>query len=170
MSKFETYEPQPRDSRISVNKFGRYSFPYGEENNNYKHGHCGKVRSRTHNCWRWMKNRLKYSEHYKDVSMQKDWEDFVVFLREVGEAPTDNHTLGRIDNSKGYQRDNVKWETMHEQTRNKSSNIWIEGQILKDWSNSRGFNYKTVWRWVKEGKSLSYMKSRGKELWGSDKV
>ena len=161
MTKFNTFEPQPR----ATNKYGRHSFQSGEENNNYQHGHCGKVKSRTWKCWSWMKNRLKNGEYYKGVHLEPDWLNFPTFLSDVGEAPSESHTLDRIDNSKGYERGNVVWETMAQQSRNKTSNIWLEGQVLKDWANERGFNYKTVWRWVKEGKSLEYMKARGKELW-----
>jgi len=33
----------------------------------------------------------------------------------------------------------------------------------------RGYNYKTVWRWLaREGKTLDYAKEKGEQLWAKD--
>jgi len=108
--------------------------------------------------------------HYKDVHLDPSWKDFKSFLRDVGEAPSEKHTIGRIRNDLGYFKENVRWETMHQQTRNKSNNIWVDGVILKDWCLDRGFRYKTVWQWRKNGMSYPEIEEKGKEVWGKGQI
>lgn len=59
------------------------------------------------------------------------WEEWLVdpvaFISDVGQPPTPNHTLDRIDNSKGYEPGNVRWATAVEQANNKTNNrivVW----------------------------------------------
>lgn len=77
----------------------------------------------------------------------------------LGERPPHN-TLDRIKSSLGYfcgqcpeclsnaRPCNVRWATMHEQTRNKSNNIWIthDGRtlILNDWARQIGVRPHTL--------------------------
>lgn len=59
----------------------------------------------------------------KGIGMDDEWAaDIVSFVRDVGHPPSDNHTLDRIDNSKGYYPDNVRWATPSEQANNKTNN------------------------------------------------
>lgn len=139
--------------------------------NAFKHGHRLSQQggpSRTYRCWCSMVERGKRNENYPEgttLTCDKRWLDFRNFLHDMGEAPSELHTLDRIDNSSGYVKGNVRWATMHEQNRNKRSNIWVEGQILKDWCDSRGYRYKTVWQWFKNGLTLDEIKSKGDSLW-----
>ncbi len=45
-----------------------------------------------------------------------------LFLRDMGRRPSEDHSLDRIDNSKGYEPGNVRWATRSEQQNNKSNN------------------------------------------------
>ena len=38
------------------------------------------------------------------------WKDFWEFVKDVGERPTDKHRLVRLDQSKGYLKDNMLWK------------------------------------------------------------
>lgn len=49
-------------------------------------------------------------------------ESFSAFLEDMGPAPSADHSLDRIDNSKGYEPGNVRWATWTEQNRNKTNN------------------------------------------------
>ena len=65
------------------------------------------------------KNRKNYYD--RGISVCKDWEEsFLIFLQDVGKAPSDGRTwsVGRIDNNKGYCRENTRWETEDLQARN----------------------------------------------------
>lgn len=91
-----------------------------------KHGMCG---TKLYTLWWNIKKRTDadttneayrtYVEH--GVDMYQPWlESFEQFCKDVGEPPSDEYTLGRVDNFKGYHPDNVRWETYDTQARNKS--------------------------------------------------
>lgn len=138
------------------------------------HGHARRGRSRAYRCWLSMRRRCSEPErypYYNGVEIDSAWvDDFKNFLSDVGEPPTELHTLERVDGRLGYTKGNVAWATMAEQCRNKRNNIWFEGLILKDWCKSKGFRYKTVWAWHKRGVSLENIKLKGELLWGKDQT
>lgn len=53
-------------------------------------------------------------------------------------APTDDHSIDRIDNSKGYAIDNCRWATIKEQQSNRRSNVYFdrngERLCLSEWA------------------------------------
>jgi len=95
-----------------------------------KHGHkrgVGRGTS-TYSTWRSMKDRclnprnISY-KHYgaKGIEICESWMDFSSFLSDMGERPN-GATLDRIDNSKGYFKDNCRWATPFEQQCNRPDN------------------------------------------------
>lgn len=68
------------------------------------------------------KDREKYVLH--GITMDADfYSDFKKFYDYIGPRPSDQHSLGRIDNFKGYTRGNIRWEITDEQARNHSKQI-----------------------------------------------
>jgi len=55
--------------------------------------------------------------------MCPEWmNDPVAFVEYIGEPPTPEHTVDRIDNARGYEPGNVRWATLIEQANNKTNN------------------------------------------------
>lgn len=85
----------------------------------------------TYHSWWTMLYRCrnpKY-QHYagKGVSVCTEWVDsFENFLADMGPRPSDNHSIDRIDNSKGYFKENCRWATSYQQARNRTDNCYLD--------------------------------------------
>ncbi len=45
----------------------------------------------------------------RGIAVCDEWEDFEVFIRDLGRRPSDKHTLERINVNSGYNKENVIW-------------------------------------------------------------
>ncbi len=116
-----------------------------------KHGlsDCG---DRVYSCWKNAKSRChnENNAHYKTygargIKMSDLWlNDFKAFYTYVGEPPSPQHSLGRIDNDKGYEPGNVEWQTNFVQSRNKIDSRYItfkgKTQTITDWGIETGIS------------------------------
>lgn len=65
----------------------------------------------------------------RGIDVYQPWyESAAAFVDYVGQPPTPEHTLDRIDNAKGYEPGNVRWATPTEQARNRSVCVAVEFQ------------------------------------------
>lgn len=115
-----------------------------------------------YNTWQCMINRctraaVKCYPRYggRGITVSQDWLVFENFYRDMGDCP-DGMTLERIDNHKGYSKENCKWATLHDQCRNRRSNVWlvIDGKKLciEDWSKESGaVSSKNISKRLKRG-------------------
>lgn len=62
--------------------------------------------------------------HYggRGIKVCPQWNDFKVFLADVGRRPSPKHSLDRINNDGHYEPGNVRWATIVEQANNKRTN------------------------------------------------
>lgn len=92
---------------------------------------AGKKRSKEYAIWSAMvsrctneKNRNWFRYGGRDITVSDSWKVFENFYADMGKKPN-GKTLDRIDNNKGYSKENCKWNFVHEQNRNKRSNVWV---------------------------------------------
>lgn len=65
----------------------------------------------------------------KGILLCNEWlNDPKAFCEYVGVAPSEKHSIDRVDNSKGYEPGNVRWADDYEQANNKTNNVKIEFQ------------------------------------------
>lgn len=80
------------------------------------------------------------------------------FIQDMGYAPSRKHSIERIDNSKGYCKENCKWATKDEQCRNTRKNVYLtlDGitMVRKDWANKLGIAEASLKGRLKRGWSI----------------
>lgn len=130
----------------------------------------GDTHSPTYVSWLSMRNRCLDSSHKayanyggKGIRIDDLWLDYCNFLKDMGSRPN-GMTLDRIDNSKGYSKDNCRWATRAEQNRNYNKNVNVtyngKTQCLKDWATEVGAEYKLFWQRFKSGWTIEQLLSK----------
>ncbi len=98
-----------------------------------KHGHRkNKKTTATYESWSHVIQRCTNhnNKRYKDyggrgITICEEWSEFPNFLRDMGERPSKNYSIHRINNDKGYYKENCRWATRKEQARNRRNNHLI---------------------------------------------
>lgn len=115
----------------------------------------GKNNSNIYRVWVRMKQRCynpqdKAYKHYggRGLKVSKSWQSFENWYRDMGDKPTPKHTLERIDNNKGYSKQNCKWATMLEQGNNRRNNVRLtyNGKIktISEWAREYNLGFVTL--------------------------
>jgi hypothetical protein len=122
----------------------------------------GKTGSPTYISWSLMISRCtnpkatKYEAYgAKGILVCDQWMgSFTQFLADVGERPA-GMTIDRIDNSKGYEPDNVRWATPYQQAKNRSNVKLItafgETLCLAEWERKTGVSRSTIRKRINAG-------------------
>jgi len=85
----------------------------------------GMSNSPEYETWGQMLGRCnnKNNEHYpnyggRGITVCEQWYKFDNFFKDMGNRPSLNYSIDRIDNDKGYFKSNCRWGTATEQARN----------------------------------------------------
>ena len=123
-----------------------------------KHNHAKRGQwTRTYTAWYSMRQRCNNPNtigwvYYggKGISVCPRWDDFTVFLADMGEAPSPKHSIDRINNELNYSPENCRWATKAEQDNNRTSNVVVvyggRAQNIRQWSDELGIRYATLYR------------------------
>ena len=88
----------------------------------------------------------------RGITVSKEWrESFSTFLADIGNPADRTLTIDRIDNAKGYSKDNCRWASVAQQSNNKRNTKYLtvrgNTMALSAWCTLIGINSKTVlWR------------------------
>lgn len=116
-----------------------------------------KKPERLYRIYHGMKNRClhEYCDSYYryggrgiticDEWLQKNGKGFKAFKEwALANGYNDNLTIDRIDTYGNYEPSNCRWITTHEQSRNTRANVWVEGDIIKDFAKQHKMCATTV--------------------------
>lgn len=93
----------------------------------------GMSNSRPYRIWQGILYRCtnESSKDYKryglkGISYDPRWQNFEAFWEEMKSEYKENLTLDRIDNTKGYTKENCRWVDMKKQCNNRKNNLVLE--------------------------------------------
>lgn len=118
-------------------------------NRNHIHGHsCRQNVTTAYKKWKAMRNRVANPDEgknkcYLGITIDPAWGDFSVFLRDMGEPPK-GYSLDRIDNAKGYSKDNCRWVPLCDQARNTTRNVFHNGVHISEAARQAGLPTNVV--------------------------
>lgn len=126
----------------------------------------GLSHSRLYNIFKSMHSRCENQKHEayqnyggKGIKVCEEWRRFEPFCEwALANGYDETKTIDRIDNDKGYFKENCRWVTMRENQRNKKF-VWkctYNGRVwyVSDIAKFIGMSRVSVYRRIKEGWSL----------------
>lgn len=125
----------------------------------------GRTGTPEHRVWKGMRSRClsKTDGAYRNyggrgITVCPEWEDFTVFLADMGPKPGPGFDLDRIDGSKGYSKENCRWISHKLNLNNKRTNRFIEHdgrrQTVTQWATELGVNPRTLHNRISRGWSI----------------
>lgn len=116
--------------------------------------------TRFYGIWKGIQGRCLHKSNsgykkYGGVGIESAWKNnFLLFKDEmyrsyakhVEEHGEKNTTIDRIDNSKGYSKENCRWATQLEQNSNRTVSVKIDGKSLETLAKETGLTYKALHR------------------------
>jgi hypothetical protein len=104
----------------------------------------GRSNSPEYRIWADIKKRCLNPKNWawkyyggRGITIHPTWMTFEGFLEDMGERPSERHTIDRVNNDGNYDVTNCKWATRKTQARNSRHNlkVTISGQTkcLSEW-------------------------------------
>jgi len=106
-----------------------------------------------YHAWLKMRSRCadKNNKNYggRGIKVCPEWQsDFEIFFADMGERPSEEHSLDRRDGDGDYCKENCRWATPRQQASNTRQNriveIWGIHRCLAEWCRYLDLNYSKV--------------------------
>lgn len=132
------------------------------ENSKKIHSTHSRSKTQEYAIWNQMMQRCynaknqRYSSYGgRGIIVCERWHKFENFLEDMGERPSKEHSLERIDNNGNYELANCKWATKKEQCRNRRSNHLLtyngETKLIIEWAELLGLEDYTIYNRLRLG-------------------
>lgn len=103
------------------------------------------------------KNKQWLNYGGRGITLCTEWRTFAGFFADMNAGYAAGLSIDRVDNEKGYSRENCRWATPAEQSRNTRRNVWVtfrgKTQPLQDWAAELGVSRQAFYYWTKKGYS-----------------
>lgn len=114
-----------------------------------------RSQTQVHRTWRNMRERCQNprSKNYpsyggRGITVCERWQAFENFYADMGDPPSPQHSIDRIDNDRGYEPGNCRWTTMDVQGKNRRRVIRIDFDgrclTLKEWGVELGLSWVAI--------------------------
>lgn len=124
----------------------------------HNHGYRG---TSIYRCWRNMKDRCTNPNNNswhryggRGITVCERWNYFVNFIEDMG-IPATSLQIDRIDNDKGYYKENCRWVSHKQNSRNKAGTVFLtyqgETKSLMDWAEYIGITGRDLRRRIYRG-------------------
>lgn len=122
----------------------------------------GKSKTAEYRIWIQMRSRCRNPNcprfgRYggRGISVCPEWDDFLIFLKDMGPRPSPGHAIERIDNNGNYEPDNCIWGTRHQQNSNKvtSVRLSLNGRsfTVSEWASLLRVNTRSLFLRIEHG-------------------
>jgi len=122
----------------------------------FRHGQASQIQpTPTYRSWLAMRRRChspratSYDRYGgRGIRVCDRWDDFNNFLADMGERPSAEHTIDRLDCDGDYQPGNCRWATPIQQGNNRRCNrvltLGERSQTLAQWAQELGIDERTI--------------------------
>lgn len=125
----------------------------------------GVYKSLAYRSWDMMKQRCTnpkdpayHNYGGRGIQVCERWLEFGPFHEDMGERPSKDHSLDRIDNNGNYEPGNCRWATRSEQNSNRRDNVrlTLDGRTMTatQWAKHAGINPGTFRSRLRIGHTL----------------